>query len=119
MYDDLEKRIEKASALTLKNALCEELAFQQTMPDNGAWLHYFLEALKGGFVLGNGDMLSLIEKTKVTEFKECLLLSFKRQKCLMENRRCLMSNRKSQRTNSFRPFCSLIWAVLERTEDGN
>ncbi|OIO46336.1 hypothetical protein COX24_01910 [bacterium (Candidatus Gribaldobacteria) CG23_combo_of_CG06-09_8_20_14_all_37_87_8] len=114
MYDfRLKEQIDKIPAPLFKINLLKELRVQEDLPNNGAWNLCFTRAIKGALNVSNGeDPFSLLKTEDPDNLKKLIFEELDYQKYLMEEE-------KGKRTNEFRPFCSLIWAVLERAQDGN
>lgn len=112
MYYDLEERMNKVPARLLKTALIKELEFQNGLPGNGTWLFCFFQILKNVLGLSNGQVICQViwpklEQADPDDLKLWIEEELGKQKDIMEKER-------GKRTNFYRPFCSLIFAVLER-----
>ncbi|MDP2951409.1 MAG: hypothetical protein Q8N55_03430 [bacterium] len=113
MYHDLEERINKVPARLLKIALKKELDYQWSLSENGVWMYCFSQVLKNILKLSNGQVIwPKLEQADPDNLKCWIKAELAKQKDIMEKER-------GKRTNFYRPFCSLILAVLERIQNGN
>ena len=114
MYDDrLKEEIEKTPVRLFQRALIKEWDYQKGLPENGVWLFCFSQVLKN--VLRLSDRQKIRFRLEEVNPQDLVAEIFKE----IDHQQNLMETEQGKRTNFYRPFCSLIWAVLERAQDGN